>query len=124
MRKPHIVRCDTIYLDKRKGGLGVKCLYTLNKALLCKWNWGFANKMEALWNQVINGKYGEKGREWCSWEVKEGHGVGFWKAIKKDWDLVSSRISFLVCMGRGSSFGRISGMRLHLYVAPSLPYLS
>ena len=117
MQKPHIVRWDTIYLDKRKGGLGVKCLYTLNKALLCKWNWGFANKMEALWNQVINGKYGEKGREWCSWEVKEGHGVGFWKAIKKDWDLVSSRISFLVCEEFLNSFiDNESVHTIHIYI--------
>ncbi|RVW24274.1 putative WD repeat-containing protein C2A9.03 [Vitis vinifera] len=27
---------------KKKGGLGVMCLSTMNKALLCKWNWRFA----------------------------------------------------------------------------------
>ena len=31
----------------------------------------------ALWNQVINGKYGEEGGVWCSWQVREGYGVGF-----------------------------------------------
>ena len=46
-------------LSKKKGGLGVKCLSILNKALLAKWNWCFANEREALWNQVIRGKYGE-----------------------------------------------------------------
>ena len=34
----------------------------LNKALLCKWSWRFVEDREALWKQVIIGKY----------EVEEG----------------------------------------------------
>ena len=41
-RKPHLVRWGLVCLDKSKGGLGVKCLPTLNKALLCTWSWTFA----------------------------------------------------------------------------------
>ena len=37
-RKPHLVNWNTVCLDKRKGGLGVRRLSTLNRALLCKWN--------------------------------------------------------------------------------------
>ena len=37
-RKPHLVKWDSVCLDKRKNGLGVRCLSTLNRALLCKWN--------------------------------------------------------------------------------------
>ena len=68
-----------MYLSKEKGGLRVKCLSNLNKALLCKWNWHFANEREALWNQVIKGKYREERGGWCSREVREVHGVGFGK---------------------------------------------
>ena len=35
-RKPHLVKWVTICSNKRKGGLGVRCLSTLNRALLCK----------------------------------------------------------------------------------------
>ena len=35
-RKPHLVRWELVCLSKKKGGLGVKCLYILNKALLAK----------------------------------------------------------------------------------------
>ena len=44
VQRPQLVRWATICLDKRKGGLGVKSLSTLNKALLCKWSWRFANE--------------------------------------------------------------------------------
>ena len=77
------MRWDTIFLDKRKGGLGVKLLSILNKALLSKWNWHYVIEKGTLWNQVINGKYGEEEEGWYSREVREGFGVGFWKAIRK-----------------------------------------
>ena len=70
----------TMCLDKRKRGLGVESLSTLNKALICKWSWRFANKRETLWNQVIRGKYEEEKGGWCSRDVREGYGVGLWKA--------------------------------------------
>ncbi|RVX15878.1 SWI/SNF complex subunit SWI3C [Vitis vinifera] len=70
-----------------KGGLGVKSLSLLNKTLLAKWNWRFANEREALWNQVIRGKYGEARGGWCSREVREAHGLGLWKGIRMGWKL-------------------------------------
>ena len=77
------MRWDTICLDKRKGGLGVKLLSILNKALLSKWNWHYVIEKGTLWNQVISGEYGEEEEGWYSREVREGFGVGFWKAIRK-----------------------------------------
>ncbi|RVW27728.1 hypothetical protein CK203_109968 [Vitis vinifera] len=71
-----------------------------------KWNWRFANEREALWNQVIRGKYGEDRGGWRTREVREAHGVGLWKAIRMDWDLVGVRISFSVGNGRRVSFWR------------------
>ncbi|RVW98661.1 putative ribonuclease H protein [Vitis vinifera] len=59
-RKPHLVEWSIVCLDKRKGGLGVRNLALLNKALLCKWSWRFAMESEALWRQVICIKYGEE----------------------------------------------------------------
>ena len=83
-RKPHLVRWELVCLSKKKGGLGIKSPSTLNKALLCKWNWLFVNEREALWNQVIKGKYEEERGGWCSWEVREAYGVGLWKGIRMD----------------------------------------
>ena len=75
---------DIVCLDKRKGGLVVKRLSTLNKALLSKWNWLFAIEKGALWNCVISGKYREEEVWWCSREMREGFCVGVWKVIRKE----------------------------------------
>ena len=36
-KKPHLVKRSTVCLDIKMGGLGIKSLAILNKALLCKW---------------------------------------------------------------------------------------
>ena len=90
--------------NKKKASLGVRCLYSLNKALLCKWNWHFASKREAFWRQIISGKYGEMEGGWCSKEVRGGYGIGLWKVIRKLWDLVFCRVSFSVRNGKRIKF--------------------
>ena len=38
----------------------MKSLALLNKALLGKWSWRYANEKKPFWNQVIMGKFGEE----------------------------------------------------------------
>ena len=47
-KKPHLVKWAAMCLDKKFGGLGVKDLGDLNKTLLAKWSWQFANERGAL----------------------------------------------------------------------------
>ena len=75
-RKPHLVMWMTVRLDKRKKGLRVKSLATLNMVLFGNWSWRFANEKEAFWNQVMTGKYGEEHGGRCSREVRVGYDVG------------------------------------------------
>ena len=102
--KPRLVKWDTICSDIRKGGLGVRHLHSLNKALLCKWIWRFASEMEAFWRQIISGKYGDLEEGWCFKEARGGYGVGLWKTIRKLWDLVSCKLSFSVGNGKRIKF--------------------
>ncbi|RVW49339.1 LINE-1 reverse transcriptase-like [Vitis vinifera] len=57
-QRPHLVRWNLVCLEKKKGGLGVRNLALMNKALLGKWNWRFATEREVLWKKVISHKYG------------------------------------------------------------------
>ena len=38
VQKPRLVRWNMVFLEKRKGGLGVRNLSLMNIALLSKWN--------------------------------------------------------------------------------------
>ncbi|RVW48131.1 putative ribonuclease H protein [Vitis vinifera] len=82
-RKIHLVKWELVCLEKDNGGLGVKSLFILNKALLCKWSWRFAMEREAFWNQVIRGKIwgGARGMEF-----KGSKGGDAWKQIQQGVD--------------------------------------
>ena len=55
---------------------------------------------------MIRGKYGEERGGWASREVREAHGLGLWKGIRMDWELVSNRMVFIVGNGRRVRFWR------------------
>ena len=99
-----MVSWSIVCLDKRKGGLGYGNLSLLNKAFLCKWSWCFAKQNGAFWRQVINRKYREEERGWCSSEVRGAYRVGLWKTFKKEGDSLSCKITFLVRNGRRVRF--------------------
>ena len=55
----------------------------MNKALLCKWCWRFANKRDSLWRLVIGTKFGEGDGGWNTSDIRGGYGTGLWKDIRK-----------------------------------------
>ena len=61
-KKPLLVKWATVCAKKKKGGLGLRNFFRLNKAVLCKWSWRFANKRNALWRKVVSSKFGETSR--------------------------------------------------------------
>ena len=60
--KIHVVKWDVVCTDKNKGGLGLRKIVMLNRALLGKWIWMFACEKDNLWKQVITTKYGQEDR--------------------------------------------------------------
>ena len=102
--KPHLVRWNLVCLEKRKGGLGVRNLSLMNSALLCKWNWRFANEREALWRSVISLKYGVEEGGRCTRDVMGRNGFGLWKAIRKKWGLLDGRVAFHLGNGQRVKF--------------------
>ena len=56
--KIHVVKWDVVCTDKNKGGLGLRKIVMLNRALLGKWIWKYAYEKDNLWKQVITTKYG------------------------------------------------------------------
>ena len=104
VQKPHLVRWNLVCLERKKGGLGVRNLALMNKALLSKWNWCFASESEALWKQVISKKYGIEEGGWCTRAVSGRYGVKLWKTIRKEWLCMNSSLTYRVGCGRRVSF--------------------
>ncbi|RVW81853.1 putative mitochondrial protein [Vitis vinifera] len=57
---------------KEEGGLGIRKIDLLNKALLGKWVWRYAYEKDNLWKTAIGVKYGQEG---CGWRTKEACGL-------------------------------------------------
>ncbi|RVW77015.1 putative ribonuclease H protein [Vitis vinifera] len=74
--KAHLIKWEVVCTDKKKGGLGLRKLIWLNKALLGKWIWRFARAKEELWKKVLEAKYG---KEEFGWRTRRQMGcLGFW----------------------------------------------
>ena len=84
VKKPHLVNWEVVCLDKGQGGLGVRNLSKLNKALLGKWVWRFATETERTWRRLISVKFGEEDHGWKTSEAQVPFRVGVWKKILKE----------------------------------------
>ena len=84
--KIYLVKWDVVCTDKNKGGLGLRKIAMLNRALLGKWIWRFTCEKDNLWKQVITTKYGQEDRGWRSKKANGAVGVGVWNEILKESD--------------------------------------
>ena len=75
-RKPHLINWKIVCDGKDEGGLGIRNLSTLNRALLSKWVWRFAMEDNSPWRIVINLEYGTKAGGWFTHALRGGYRVG------------------------------------------------
>ena len=99
-KKISLVRWATVCSDKSKGDVGIKSFSKMNKALLCKWSWRFANDRNALWRKVICCKYGESVGGWHTYDLRGGYGTSLWKEIRKEWFGFIQNVVFVLGDGR------------------------
>ncbi|RVX06635.1 putative ribonuclease H protein [Vitis vinifera] len=93
-RKAHLIKWKVVCSPKEEGGLGIRKIDVLNKALLGKWVWRYAYEKENLWKRVIGVKYGQEGCGWRTKDVCGPYGVGLWKEIMKEADWCWESIVF------------------------------
>ena len=53
-KKIHLVSWDLVCYAKEKGGLGIHGLSIVNRALLGRWVWKFAEEENSIWKDGIN----------------------------------------------------------------------
>ena len=103
-RKISLVRWATVCTDKSKGGIGIKSFSKMNKALLGKWSWRFANERNSLWRKVICSKFGESFGGWHTSDIRGGYGTSLWKDIGKEWPSFFQNSVFALGDGRRINF--------------------
>ncbi|KAJ9687212.1 hypothetical protein PVL29_015890 [Vitis rotundifolia] len=95
-RKAHLVNWEVVCGDKVNGGLGIRKLTLMNRALLGKWAWRFAYDKEALWKQVLVAKHELEDHDWRTKKAVGACGVGVWKEILKEADWCWDKMVFKV----------------------------
>ena len=108
-KKAYLVSWTTICTDK-KGGLGIRSLSLLNRALLESGVGDMFLKGKSCGSKLKRGNMGRKEQASTLCEVGGGYGVGVWKAIRKGWNLFFSKTSFEVSNGRRVKFGPLDGV--------------
>ena len=81
-KKIALVKWATVCTAKWKGGIGIKSFSNMNKALLSKWSWRFANDRKSLWRSAIRCKFGESSGGWHTCDLRGGYGTSLWKEIR------------------------------------------
>ena len=122
-RKVHLVNWEVVCVDKNKGGLGLRKLALLNKALLGKWIWRFASDKDNLWKQVIMAKYGQECHGWRTKKANRAFGVGVWKEILKETDWCWDNMVFIAGKGTKSVSRLMFGALVQRCPKTSLIYL-
>ena len=78
--------------SKQEGGLGIRPL----RRMKTKWLWHFIKEENALWRNVIIGKYGVDILGWWTKKSTFAHGIGFWKSILPGLQCFKSSVHFEV----------------------------
>ncbi|RVW55159.1 LINE-1 reverse transcriptase-like [Vitis vinifera] len=102
--KSHLVKWEAVCADKEKGGLGLRKITLLNKALLGKWIWRFACAKEEFWKKVLEAKYGKEEFGWRTRKANGAFGVGVWKEILKESTWCWENMGFKVGKGNRIRF--------------------
>ncbi|RVW35151.1 BTB/POZ and MATH domain-containing protein 4 [Vitis vinifera] len=103
-RKVHLINWEVVCTQREKGGLGIRKIDSLNKALLGKWVWRFAVENDNLWRLMIGVKYGQEEFGWRTKEARGTYGVGVWKEIMKEAKWCWENIKFKVGKGTRVKF--------------------
>ena len=79
-RKIHSVKWNIVCSGKENGGLGIRSLSIVNRALLGK----RVEKEESIWKEAIRLKYQVEKGGWLTKNPRGSFGVGLWKDISNE----------------------------------------
>lgn len=99
----HLLAWDRVCTSKAKGGLGLRRLGLMNKALLCKWLWHFEVEQDSIWRQMVAAKYRVM-EDGDPRPVRGPHGIDPWEGIMGCFQDHSEVVRIVVGDGRRTKF--------------------
>lgn len=85
------------------GGYGLRSLYAMYQALLCKWLWRFGEEVGSLWRCVVPAKYWAS-NDWFPYFPSGTYGCSPWRGIVNYLPLFRRSLSYEVGDGRCIKF--------------------
>lgn len=103
VRKTALVAWDKVCQSKDKGGIGLRQVRSMNKAMLMKLGWELIQRRDKLWVQILRSKY------LCGNNVipnvdKKHVESNTWRGIRKFWNLVINNIRWRIYDGQVTHF--------------------
>ena len=83
-RNIHLINWKVVCLGKENGGLGIRGLSVVSRALLGKWVSRFSREERAIWKEVIRLKCWVEEGGWFTKFPRGSFEVGLWKDISKE----------------------------------------
>lgn len=97
-----MVKWEEIKKPFKFGGLDIRSIVELNKALQGKWLWRFLHENNRLWRKIVWSQWGEL--DWDisgEWSVGRQHGRRLWRKMMMQWPLFRCNLQWK--LGRGNS---------------------
>lgn len=91
------VGCKKLKLPKEGGGVGIRKLRLMNKALHAIWRYG--NEDKALWRRIVHNKFGENHSDFFPNLTSKATGKSLWDGNLKCNDIVKQNSSLQVNSG-------------------------
>lgn len=109
-KKHHWVGLKSVCKPLSQGGLGVRRLKPLNRALLMKWWWRLGKENNALWAKIIHEKYGDRNSRWRTKDTKDLYEVSIWRHINSVANTFFGAIQFKIGTVLRLDYGKKSGV--------------
>lgn len=92
-RRFHPISWERICQSKKDGGLGLPSMRDLNLTCMMKVAWKLSNTLNALWQEVLRGKYNTGRDGFLKIDCKKA-GSNLWKGISSNWEVFGKNLQW------------------------------
>lgn len=101
-KKIHLVSWEKLCSSKEEGGLGLRSMGLMNKALMARMGWKFVTEPDSLWASILGSKYLNNSSFFnCEANSKSSY---TWRSILKGKDILKMGSKWVILNGQRAKF--------------------